>query len=245
MANVTRKANTLTLSGQGVNGFTGISAVAEPGATGKAGNINIQVGDRFESFQGSVSASASQSDGGDITINATNMVYLVQSSIETAVQGGAGAGGNITIDPQFVVLNKSTISANAFGGPGGNISIQAGNFIASSDSTITASSAQNIAGTVVVESPENDIAGSLSQLPQQIVDVSALLPEQCAARRAGEQSSFVVRGRGGVAINPDGYLPTFHATSAAAGSPHSASTAGMGNNGSGNTKLALASWGCR
>jgi filamentous hemagglutinin family protein len=177
--------------------------------SGLAGDIFVEASDALEMFSGSVNAEAIQSDGGNITINANNLVYLVNSEITTAVQGGAGAGGNITIDPQFVVLNKSRISANAFGGPGGNIRISAGNFIVSADSTLSASSAQNIAGTVVVESPENDIAGSVSQLPQDIIDVSGLLPERCAARQADGQSSFVVAGRGGVAPHPDGYLPTF------------------------------------
>ena len=54
------------------------------------------------------------------------MIRLRDSQITTAVGSGRGAGGNITIDPEFVVLENSQISANAFGGPGGNITIRAG-----------------------------------------------------------------------------------------------------------------------
>jgi hypothetical protein len=69
-----------------------------------------------------------------------------------------------------------------------------------------------VQGNIVIESPENDIAGSISQLPQDIIDVSGLLPERCAARRGGgARSSFVVAGRGGLPTNPDNYLPSFNA----------------------------------
>jgi large exoprotein involved in heme utilization and adhesion len=55
------------------------------------------------------------------------------------VKSGKGSGGNILIDPTFVVLNNSQIKADAFGGPGGKVTIIADNLLKSSDSTITAS----------------------------------------------------------------------------------------------------------
>lgn len=233
--NIRVTAETLSLVGGSIS--------AASTGTGIAGNIDLEIGTTFESVQGIVSAAANQADGGNITLGANKMVYLTDSSIETAVRGGAGAGGNITIDPQFVILKNSRISANAFGGPGGNISITAGSFIATPDSSITASSVQNIAGSIVLESPENDIAGSISQLPQSFLDAGALLPAVCSARRAEEQSSFVVARRG-VAINPDGYLPTFHAISAVTatsrGAPGDIDTPPFGH-----AEVALASWGCR
>ena len=228
--------------------LVGGSISAASTATGIAGNIDLEVSTTFESVKGIVSASANQADGGNITVSANKMVYLTDSSIETAVQGGAGAGGNITIDPQFVILKNSHISANAFGGPGGNISIRAGSFIATPDSSITASSVQDIVGTIVVESPENDIAGSISQLPQSFLDAGALLPEVCSARHAGEQSSFVVARHGGLAINPDGYIPTFRPTGAVADVHDNAPMNRMdGTSGPArrHTEVALASWGCR
>jgi hypothetical protein len=62
---------------------------------------------------------------------------------------------------------------------------------------------------VQIESPENNVAGSIAQLPQTFADASRLLREACSARRAGTPSSFMVAGRGGVAADPDGYLPSF------------------------------------
>ena len=76
---------------------------------------------------------------------------------------------------------------------------------------IQASSTQSIAGSIVIDSPDTDIAGSITALPESFLDASALLPARCAARGGGGQSSFVIAGRGGMPIDPDGYLPSFHA----------------------------------
>jgi large exoprotein involved in heme utilization and adhesion len=127
-----------------------------------------------------------------------------------------GTGGNILIHPEFVIVNKSSIIANAFGGPGGNITIIADNFIASADSVIEASSALSTPGVIEIRSPENNVENSISQLPAAFIDASALLRGLCTARRTGAPSSFVVAGRGGVPVEADGYLPGF-GTDVAAG----------------------------
>ena len=38
----------------------------------------------------------------------------------------------------------------------------------------------------------------------------------CSARRAGASSSFTVAGRGGVPVDPDGYLPSYSMSEAPA-----------------------------
>ncbi|MGI9332277.1 MAG: hypothetical protein ACR2RL_03890, partial [Gammaproteobacteria bacterium] len=206
------EAYKMVLSGGGVEGFTGVSAVAEPGATGAAGDIVLTIGATFESTDASVSAAASQSDGGNIQITATQRVHLIDSSIETAVRGGAGRGGNISIDPDFVVLENSRIIANAFGGPGGNIDIVAGNFIADPLSVVEASSAAGIDGTVTIDSPDVEITGAITLLPGAFFDAATLLRAPCAARAQTGSSSLSVAGRSGLPVDPDVYLPSPSAT---------------------------------
>src|SRR5690606_26771805 len=106
--------------------------------SGKAGAIVVNAGKQLVSEGSSITAEASQSDGGNITVNARNLVYLSDSAITTSVGSGQGKGGNIRIDPTFVILDNSRIVANAFGGPGGNIQIIADHFIASPDSLVDA-----------------------------------------------------------------------------------------------------------
>jgi filamentous hemagglutinin family protein len=194
--------------------LNGGSVTADSESTGDTGKIEISAGNSITLSNATISTRAVTSDGGDIELTAPNIVQLTGSQITTSVESGKGQGGNITIDPQFLILNNSQITANAFGGPGGNITLIANNFIPSANSTVQASSTLSTQGTVIIQSPENDIAGSIAQLPQNIVDASGLLPERCAARHAGgAQSSFVVAGRGGLPTNPDNYLPSFNAGS--------------------------------
>jgi large exoprotein involved in heme utilization and adhesion len=150
---------------------------------------------------------AVSADGGNIEIAATDMVYLLDSEITTSVGTGFGDGGNITIDPEFVILNNSRIVANAFGGDGGNILIVTDNFIASSDSIVDASSQFGLDGTVIIKSPEADLTSGLTELPESFLNVAALLREPCSARRSVNQSSFIVRGRSAIPPGPMSPLP--------------------------------------
>jgi filamentous hemagglutinin family protein len=186
------------------------------GGTGDTGTINITAGSSIIMDNGTISTRAVTSDGGDIKLDAPDVVQLSDSKITTSVESGVGIGGNINIDPQFVILNNSTIIANAFGGPGGNITIIADNFLQSANSVIQASSALSTPGTIQIQSPDNNVESSIAQLPAAFLDASALLRGLCTARRTGAASSFVVAGRGGLPVDADGYLPSF-GTDAAAG----------------------------
>ena len=108
-----------------------------------------------------------------------------------------------------MILNQSTISANAIFGNGGNITIDTGHLIASTDSLITASSQFGLSGTVSVLGPSVDFSGSLISLPGQFVSAENRLPERCAVRLSGNISSFIVVGRGGLPLDPSDPLPIF------------------------------------
>ncbi|HSQ52679.1 MAG TPA: hypothetical protein VLL94_15625, partial [Nitrospiraceae bacterium] len=117
-------------------------------------------------------------------------------------------GGNVTIDPQFVVLQNSQIRANAFAGSGGAIDIIATSaFIADPVSIVDASSTLGIGGTVNIQSPLQNVGGELTALSQEFSSAAALLAQQCAARVAdGKFSTFVVAAREGLPVEPGGFL---------------------------------------
>ena len=190
---------------------------ARSSGAGDAGSITVLAVQDLTLTNAVISTEAVAADGGNISLVATHMVQLTGSSVTTSVQSGTGGGGNISIDPQFVVLKDSSITANAFGGPGGNITIVAQNYIADAGSVVQASSALSTPGTVEIRSPENGVAGDVAQLPREPVDASRLMQGGCFARRAGAPSSFTVAGRGGVPVDPDGYLPSFIVRSPAPG----------------------------
>lgn len=175
--------------------------------SGLAGNIQIKLADSLNMQGGSIATQAITSDGGNISISTPRLIHLVNSQITTSVQSGVGGGGNIAIDPQFVVLQNSQIIANAYGGPGGNIQIVAGQLIADPATSITASSALGIAGTVNIVAPESDVSAGLAVLPASFLDAASLMKAGCGAARAG-LSSLVEVGRGGLPPDPDDYLPS-------------------------------------
>ena len=105
------------------------------------------------------------------------------------------------------MLQRSQIIANAFGGPGGNIDIAAGQLITDPASVIEASSALGIDGNVNIDAPNPDVGSNLVVLPDTFLDVARLLQANCGAARAG-LSSLVAVGRGGLPADPDGYLPS-------------------------------------
>jgi large exoprotein involved in heme utilization and adhesion len=204
----TATGGTITVNANQVQLNNGASISASSTGPGNAGNIQIAASDSLVmQNHGSITTATAQSDGGNITLQVGRLVQLTDSTITTSVQGGTGNGGNITIDPQFVILQGSQIIA--FGGNGGNILIVAGVFFADPFSTISASSTLGINGTVSIQAPVTSLSGTLAPLPGEIVQATELLQARCAARIAGGTSgSFVVAGRDGVPLEPGGLLPS-------------------------------------
>jgi hypothetical protein len=110
-------------------------------------------------------------------------------------------GGNITIDPEFVVLDNSTITA--YGGVAdGNISIETSYFL-DQNSPISAT------GFITVSVPNLDLSGDLLPLPEVLVDDEKRLRETCARSVNHEFSTLTVVGRGGTELAPDELQPDF------------------------------------
>jgi hypothetical protein len=156
------------------------------------GSIEICAYDVDIQHDSAVETSAA-GNGGDITINAGGLFYLNDYS-DISTHAGE-IGGNITIDPEFVILNHSYI--DAFGGTGdGNVIVDA-DFLLSGDSSITAS------GSVSIDSLPLDLTGSLISLPADLTDEELRLRESCARAINHAFSSLIVVGRGGIETAPD------------------------------------------
>ena len=124
--------------------------------------------------------------------------------------GRYGTGGNITIDPRFIILKDSTISANAAAGQGGNINLVSDFFFNSdlSNNNITATGTTNN-GTVNIAAPELDLGAELITLPSSLVGAETQLQERCTALLQGDFSSLIIVGRGGTEPPPDESQTTF------------------------------------
>ncbi len=194
-------------AGQSVALNNGASISASSTGPANAGNIAINAGAQFLSQNASVTTEASQASGGNITVQATDAIRLVNSQIDTSVQGGpTTSGGNITIDPAIMTLQNSQILAQAVQGAGGNISIAAGTFLADQTSLVSASSQFGLSGTVTIQSPVSSLSGSLATLSQRPLQAQQLLSQRCAAQVSGHLSSLVVSGRDTLPFEPGGWL---------------------------------------
>jgi large exoprotein involved in heme utilization and adhesion len=85
----------------------GTLAGVELAGAGLAGDITIDGGSEINLVEGTISTRAVTSDGGNATLVATDLIYLENSEITTSVESGTGGGGNIDIDPDFVILKFS------------------------------------------------------------------------------------------------------------------------------------------
>lgn len=200
-------AGSITLSGNStISAKSEREGDASREKLGNAGDITLAAGGTIQIENSMITTHALNADGGNIDIKTPNLLYLYRSAITTSVQGGAGNGGNIFIDPTFVVLNGSDIIANAYGGNGGNINIVSDYFLSSPDSKVEASSQLGVSGTVNITAPEVDISGGLTILPSTYLDLTSLLRDRCAAFADEKASSLVVTGQGGMPMEPDDYL---------------------------------------
>ncbi|MCH7644483.1 MAG: hypothetical protein IH974_06560 [Myxococcales bacterium] len=191
-----------------------------------AGNITIDAGRRFEAIGSKVTTAANEASGGQVSITASELVYLLDSEVSTdvAVAGAGGGGGDVmigdpeTVVPEFVVLNEGRISASARDGAGGRIDIETGTFFASAPFAINPGSPPDsgsfldatsdipeLTGTVNVEPPETELVTELASLPAAFLDASALLGSACETRtsRAG---SFQVQRYAADLAPPDAAL---------------------------------------
>ena len=107
--------------------------------------------------------SGSDVSGDNVTIEARENVNLLDSKNTADVAQGDGQGGNVAIDPIFVVLNGSAITARAAEGRGGVIDIDTQHFFRSAESVVDASG--GTPGVVTISSPELDLSGELTTLP--------------------------------------------------------------------------------
>lgn len=169
---------------------------------GAAGTIHMAASEKILLDDSAITTEAlktvttdSQTDhlNGKITIQAMDTIYLYQSTITSSVLSDKGNGGDINIDPKFVLMNKSHIKANAYEGDGGNINIVADHFIQSSDSLIKASSQFGLDGEIRIESPDEQIGKDVTALPTNFIDGEKWLNSPCHIRNASHSCSLIVK----------------------------------------------------
>ncbi len=183
------QAQTITLASEG-------RITARSDAKGDAGQITLTIGDRLQMRDSTVETSAESADGGNLAITASGYVYLINSQISSSVSEEFGGGGNLTLKPNFIVLDGSQIFAKAKKGAGGNINITTTgvyNFTGEPiGQIINASSELGVDGEVTISTPDGNAVEGLFALPATFVDASQLIDTPCDQRLAENLSSLVL-----------------------------------------------------
>jgi large exoprotein involved in heme utilization and adhesion len=178
---------------------------ASSSGPGNAGTISLVSAQDITLTDSTVQTSAVQASGGNIKLTAPGTVMLDSSKLTSSVNGPTGSnGGNIVIDPVFVILrNGSQVLAQANEGAGGNILINAtGAVLAEAGTLIDASAASGINGSINIQAPIRALSGAIAPLPQAFAKITNLYRQHCAAQKGGQFSSFVQGTRDGLPPQP-------------------------------------------
>ncbi len=176
---------------------------------GNAGDINATAPDTIFLQDSRINTSANQASGGNIKLDAINLIHLVNSTIEANVLGDVDTvGGNINLDPEAIVLQNSRLTTTATLGAGGNIDLIGNTVLVDPLSNIDASSDFGISGSVTIDAAIQNLSGTIAPLPETIIQTTTLYAAQCAAQKDGAFSSLNVRGRDRIPSEPGDYLLT-------------------------------------
>ncbi|MDZ8139572.1 MAG: filamentous hemagglutinin N-terminal domain-containing protein [Nostoc sp. DedQUE04] len=172
--------------------------------SGNAGTVNINANVISITNYGGITATTAVGQGGNIDI--TSKLVRLDNGIISATAGQQGTnsdGGNITVDTDVLFsLGNSTITANAFGGRGGNISINVRDgFLFSSNSLVEASSEFGINGTVQINGLAIDSRG-IKAAPE-VVQETPEMDSNCQGRSGVAASELVISSRGGFPSSSD------------------------------------------
>jgi filamentous hemagglutinin family protein len=204
--------------------LTDASITAESTGNVDASDIQIRFSDRMVVDPSRISTSANLGDGGAISIEGNGLLWLDHSQITTSVLGASGNGGDISIRAGTLLMETGFIQANTAGtgGRGGNVTIDVQTLLASGGTllvggstpavfdasafglnVIQAAAPDGVSGLIGIAAPVLDIAGKLSGLEAEVIDMGPLGRDLC---RVGAGSSLTPVGRGGLRPSAAGLI---------------------------------------
>lgn len=204
----------IEISGTGTIGDNTVksSLFTQAEGTGDAGDLSITTSSLTIKDGGEITAQTRSTQGGNIRIDAGNILRFEEDGRITTSAGTAqagGDGGDITVDADFIVAfptdNTYDIIAQAFEGDGGNIDIATNSIFGSEFLNIDASSEFGLSGEIAIETPNVDPIQGLINLPTEVVDASQLISQRCLSGddTANSSSEFIVTGKGGLPPSPN------------------------------------------
>ncbi|MBD1869511.1 S-layer family protein [Cyanobacteria bacterium FACHB-471] len=207
----------------------GAEVTVEGDDLGAAGNLSISAGSVLLD-EGELTAQTQAGSGANIVLQDLDILLMRDRSLISARALNDSSGGNITINADFIVAvpsENSDITANAFAGSGGEVSITSQSILGlaprsraeletlleTDDPTeldpqrlpsndITAISQVNpaLSGQVIITTPDVDPSQGTVELPD--APVTTEISQACGGEGDRATSRFISSGRGGLPTSP-------------------------------------------
>ncbi|MBY0400251.1 hypothetical protein K2X89_08155, partial [Myxococcota bacterium] len=180
-----------------------------PGDPPSAGGIELLAGDRVIVEDARIATDSARPESGDVRIEATRGITLVDARVTTNVDAASGRGGDVLLDTQALVLADSLVTANADGtnADAGDVTLRAGaGLLQSADSTVEARAALGVSGVVLRATPDTNLPEELGRLAAAPSTGEAIVVRSCAAPRS-PAGSFSRRASRVALDSPEGLLP--------------------------------------
>lgn len=197
--------------------LTGTVISSSATSISNAGDVTLVVPDTLQIVGSQIQTTSAQSGGGSIDIQTQNRIRIDNGVVSASANGvtADSGGGNVSIDPELFTLRQSQIVAQANAGTGGNINLVATNFIADSETLISASSQRGIDGTVAIESPNQAVNPISIELSTGFQDLPDFISNNCTSPGLQDRSYLIVENMNPVRRDPADYLPTSQRSSSA------------------------------
>jgi filamentous hemagglutinin family protein len=216
---VTISADSLSLTNEGVVNANAFGKGNSGDIKVTANNLILNNGSIAATNEPSAQASQEQAtrEGGNITLEIADNIFLRNNSTISAKAGSNARGGNLTINADNGVIvafpnQNNDITANAFQGKGGNINIATQAILglkerrsnpSNQTNDIDASSEFGLEGSVSIKNPDVNPTKGVEQSPQNIAEPDETVAQSCGTNENGELiNSFTITGRGGMPEDP-------------------------------------------
>ncbi|MDP2427947.1 MAG: filamentous hemagglutinin N-terminal domain-containing protein [Methylobacter sp.] len=178
-----------------------------------AGEIAVNFSRQLNMVSADINTTANTGDGGSVTVNGGESIYLQNAGFTTTVRGVEGNGGDIFTTADILVMDTGLIQANAVSGSGGDILLNLKALIPSGNSLllggspviwqpsefgfnlIQAASETGVSGTVNVTAPQLNLSGIIANLGGAQFDTDMISQDYC---NLGIGSSLTRTGSGGL-----------------------------------------------
>lgn len=211
--NSTGNGGSIFIIGNQINLENGARITVDSQGIGIGVNIVVDV-NNITLNNAIISAENTSNTGGDINLQVQGLLSLRNGSQISTTAGTAqagGDGGNITLETNFITAiaqENSDITANAFLGNGGKVSITTNGLFGlefreqlTPLSDITATSTFGLAGIVEINNPNADLTQGFVKLTETPEETKFV--EGCQASGEQEKLAFFEVGKGGLLITPE------------------------------------------